>query len=204
MPDRVADGTIRAVRMTLEDLRNPGFASRMMGYDRDEVDRLLGAVADSVEKLQRRRQRDAAAMEGLTREVAAATNRALEAEQRLSAMAEELAAVEHAAAEAEARAEAAEEATSAAVAKVTSVVRCSPVPAPDLVTAAQASADAMEVLGELIDEPPPPHPVPLAVRAARALVLEARARAAQIVADAEAVAGGGYSSSSGSSATIQS
>ena len=195
MPDPAAEqgGTIRGVRMTLADLRDPGFATRMWGYDREEVDRLLNAVADSVDKLQRRRRRDATAMESLSREVAAATSRAEEAEQRLAALAEEILAARHAAADADARAQAAEEATALAVAQVRSAVRSasSPVPVPDLASATRASAEAMEVLGELVDEeePAPPHPVPLAVRAARALVREARARAAEIVADAEQRAG---------------
>jgi cell division septum initiation protein DivIVA len=166
--------------MTLDDLRDPGLATRMWGYDRDEVDRLLGAVADSVEKLQQRRKRDAAAMEALSREVVAATKRAADAEQRLVALSDELVAAQHAAADAEARAEAAEAA----------VRSSSSVPVLDVAASAQASAEAMEVLSEVIgDDTASPHPVPLAVRAARAVVLEARARAAKILADAEHRAG---------------
>ncbi len=181
-------GTIRRVRMTLDDLRDPKLVARMWGYDREQVDRLFAAVADAVEKLQQRRQRDAAAIEALTNDLAEATARAVEAEERLAALEEELDAAEDAVATADARAAAAEQARAEAEARARAVR-----PGVSLPAAAEASAGALAALGHLADddaEPATPaHPVTLGVRAARALVREARARAAEIVADAERQAG---------------
>ncbi len=68
------------VGLTLDDLRQPDFGGRIWGYDRDEVDQLLASVVTSIERLQRRRQRDAAAIEKAAVETAAATERAEQAE----------------------------------------------------------------------------------------------------------------------------
>jgi cell division septum initiation protein DivIVA len=178
-------GTIRGVRMTLDDLRDPGFGGRLWGYDREQVDRLLAAVADAVEKLQRRRQRDAAAMEDLARDLADAEARAAEAEQRLAALEVELDAAGSVATEATDRAEAAQRAPANGMGMAASA---SPVTGPVVSAGAPApSTDALAALDDLLADQraAPPHAVPLALRAARALVAEARARAAEIIADAE-------------------
>lgn len=62
--------------LTLDDLRQPGFGGRVWGYDRDEVDQLLASVVTSIERLQRRRQRDAASIDKAKAEAAEATERA--------------------------------------------------------------------------------------------------------------------------------
>lgn len=180
-------GTIRGVRMTLDDLRDPGFGGRMWGYDREQVDRLLVAVADSVEKLQRRRQRDAKAMEQLALDVASATGRAEQAEQRLSVLETELLGARGRIADVTDRAKEAEEALAAAQARAVSM------PAHGLEAATGASARALAALDGVLDDDDAEeqssgrssHPVSLAVRAARALVREARARAAEITADTD-------------------
>ena len=188
MPAATAEeaGTIRGVRMTLDDLRDPGFGGRLWGYDREQVDRLLAAVADAVEKLQRRRQRDAAATQELSRDLADAERRAVDAEHRLAALEAQLDVARRMAAEATARTEAVERTPTSGMGQT---VSDSPVTAPVLGVGALAvsSTEAFAALDDLLADHPAgsPETLPLALRAARALVREARARAAEIIADAE-------------------
>lgn len=72
--------SVNGVGLTLDDLRQPAFNGRVWGYDKAEVDRLLAAVITSIERLQSRRERDAAAVERATGEATEATARAERAE----------------------------------------------------------------------------------------------------------------------------
>ncbi|MBA3956245.1 MAG: DivIVA domain-containing protein, partial [Acidimicrobiia bacterium] len=83
-------------------MRQPGFGGRVWGYDRDEVDQLLASVVVSIERLQRRRQRDAEAIERATNEARRATERAKLADE---AVADANRRAERLVAKAEARAE---------------------------------------------------------------------------------------------------
>lgn len=71
---------MNGVGLTLDDLRQPEFNGRVWGYDRAEVDQLLAAVITSIERLQSRRERDAAAVERATEEATEARGRAERAE----------------------------------------------------------------------------------------------------------------------------
>ncbi|MBW3581379.1 MAG: DivIVA domain-containing protein, partial [Actinobacteria bacterium] len=68
--------------LSLDDLRHPELRSRLLGYNRDEVDRHLAMVVVAVERLERRRQRDTIALEELSRELAVMRGRAEDAERR--------------------------------------------------------------------------------------------------------------------------
>lgn len=203
--------------LTLDDLRQPGFGARVWGYDRDEVDQLLASVVVSIERLQRRRQRDGEAIERATSEAARASERAKRAEHQRDELANRIELADQAVAEANRRAErlvaqAEERAAQAERARLA------------LEGASSAwdrdAALPSDVAGASI---PPGEDadsslrLPLAVRAARMLLAEARARAAAIEAEAvdakaeaqqrtAAIAPGGpdHSRSSGSSATIHS
>ncbi len=72
----MARDSVATVGLTLDDLRQPSFNGRVWGYDREEVNQLLAAVVTSIERLQRRRDRDAAAIERATAEATAASARA--------------------------------------------------------------------------------------------------------------------------------
>lgn len=58
----MAGGSVSGVGLTLDDLRQPELKGRVWGYDRGEVDQLLAVVITSIERLQSRRERDAAAL----------------------------------------------------------------------------------------------------------------------------------------------
>lgn len=152
--------------LTLDDLRQPNFGGRMWGYDRDEVDQLLASVVVSIERLQRRRQRDGEAIERATAEARKATERAERAERERDELARrvELAdeAVEQAVADADRRAQ-----RLVAEAK------------------AQALAEADVDRGRQAGEPGRgADGLPLALRAARALLADARERSVAIEAEA--------------------
>lgn len=202
--------------LTLDDLRQPGFGGRVWGYDRDEVDQLLASVVVSIERLQRRRQRDGEAIERATNEGRRATERAKRIERERDelagrveladeAVADAARRAERLVAEAEARAERAEEARRVAEAKLSSLA------ALGATEPGQGQAAPPITLG---DEHDPARQLPLALRAARVLLADARARAATIEADAERRTGragagpggnpGDQSNRSGSSATIHS
>lgn len=163
--------------LTLDDLRQPGFGGRMWGYDRDEVDQLLASVVVSIERLQRRRQRDAEAIEQATAQAREATNRAERAERERDELANQI--------------ELADEAVEQAVADANRRAQ-------GLVAEAEARADRA---GQASHDGGGSQALPLALRAARALLADARERSLAIEADASA---GDHSNSSGSSATIHS
>lgn len=162
--------------LSLDDLRHPDLRSRLRGYDRDEVDRLLAMVVVAVERLERRRQRDTAALEDLSKELITARGRAEDAEHRAAELATEL--------------EASRWAESAAMERAGEWER----------RATEATERAERAERAVSAGPPGPEaeaPVlrlPVAQRAARAVLNEARAQAAAIVRRAEeqaaALAGG--------------
>jgi DivIVA domain-containing protein len=199
------------VSLSLDDLRHPDLRSRLRGYDRDDVDRLLAMVVVAVERLERRRQRDTAALEDLSKELATARGRAEDAERRAAELAAEL--------------EVSRWAESAATERAGEWERRA--------TEATERAERAEAAGTAGTAGPeaeaPVLRLPVAQRAARAVLNEARAQAAAIVRRAEEEAatlagdrpgdqgggeasgptgaggsGSGYDSRSGSSATIQS
>ena len=176
----------------MDDLRQPGFGGRVWGYDRDEVDQLLASVVVSIERLQRRRQRDAEAIERATDEAREAVERAERAERERDDLA--------------ARLELADEAADQAVAHANSR-------AEQLVAEAEARAEQARLAST---DGGGSQGLSLALRAARALLADARERSVAIEAAANLRAGGSapdppevadasdHSNSSGSSATIHS
>lgn len=175
----------------------------MWGYDRDEVDQLLASVVVSIERLQRRRQRDGEAIERATAEARRATDRAERAERDRDELAKRL----------ELADEALEQARADADRRVQRLVA-------EAQAEAQAQAEA-EAQAERGRQPGDPgrgaDGLPLALRAARALLADARERSVTIEAEAhrraqEMASGsaddGGrdsdHSNRSGSSATIHS
>ncbi len=173
---------------TLDDLRRPGFGLRLWGYDRDQVDQLLGSVITSFQRLQARLQHDADALDRATTEAGEARARAERAERERDEMAARLAlaleassapdeddeAAKGDAADAERRVAEAEARCRQAEAQVGALHQ-------ELAAAEQRLAHARPA-----DHDADLDRLPLAQRAARALLQEARARAAQIVAEAEA------------------
>ncbi len=186
--------------LTLDDLRQPSFGARVWGYDRDEVDQLLASVVVSIERLQRRRQRDGEAIERATGEAQRAGERAKRAERQRDELASRIELADQAVAEANLRAQrlvaqaeeraqrlvaqAEERATRAERARLArdtgSAARDGVTELPSGVT-----GEAPASLGEEGDSN---SRLPLALRAARALLADARARAAAI--DAEATGDG--------------
>ncbi len=141
----------------------------MLGYDRDEVDRLLAMVVVAVERLERRRQRDVTALDELSRELAVMRGRAENAERRLAELSAEL--------------EAATWAESAASERAREWERRAAEAAERSERAERAVATGRAVVepgGEELF-----HRLPVAQRAARAVLREARAQAAIIVRQAE-------------------
>lgn len=179
----------------------------MLGYDRDEVDRLLAMVVVAVERLERRRQRDVSALEELSKELALMQRRVEDAERRAAELSAELLEARWEESAATERAREWERRATEAAERTERVERA-------LATGrAAAGPDGEEHLLRL----------PVAQRAARAVLREARAQAAAIVRQAEerVAAGGGAGNedadpvegatgpttdqdSSGSSETIQS
>ncbi|HEV2071352.1 MAG TPA: DivIVA domain-containing protein [Acidimicrobiales bacterium] len=181
--------------LTLDDLRQPGFGGRVWGYDRDEVDQLLASVVVSIERLQRRRQRDAEAIERATNEAREALERAERAERERDELAGRL--------------ELADEAAERAVADADRRAQ-------QLVSEAEARAEQAR---QASTDAGGSQSLPLAMRAARALLADARERSVAIEAAAHHRAGvstpgprgdgaddgpGDHSKSPGSSATIHS
>ncbi len=140
----------------------------MWGYDREEVDALLALVVTTIERLQRRRQRDAVLIEGLTRKADAAEARADDIEHQLAALSSAVDVAEEAAAQWQRRAREAEEQAA---------------DAEGWAARDQRKAEAAPEGHDGDDHYP--HTLPLAQRAARELLREARASAASIVAEAE-------------------
>lgn len=188
--------------LSLDDLRHPDLRSRLRGYDRDEVDRLLAMVVSAVERLERRRRRDATALGELSKELATVQGRVEEAERRAAELAAELEAAEWEQAAATDRAREWERRAAEAI---------------EQAERAQRALTSQHVAGGVGEETV--LRLPLAQRAARAVLSEARAHAAAIVRQAEEQAEAlvrgrssedqlgeatGYVSSSGSSETIQS
>ncbi|MGI9120497.1 MAG: DivIVA domain-containing protein [Acidimicrobiales bacterium] len=152
--------------LRLDDLRHPHLGGRVWGYDREEVDDLLALTVATIERLQRRRQRDAAVIQALTRDAEAAQARAGDVEHRVVAASSAVDVAEDAASQWQRRAREAEQRAADAEERASQLQReTEAVPVPD-------------------DEHLP-QTLPLAQRAARALLREARASAASIVADAE-------------------
>jgi chromosome segregation ATPase len=190
----------------------------MWGYDRDEVDQLLASVVVSIERLQRRRQRDGEAIERATSEAARASERAKRAEHQRDELANRIELADQAVAEANRRAERlvaqAEERAAQAERARLALEGASSAWDRDAALPSDVAPGASIPPGEDADSS---LRLPLAVRAARVLLAEARARAAAIEAEAvdakaeaqqrtAAIAPGGpdHSRSSGSSATIHS
>lgn len=140
----------------------------MWGYDREEVDALLALVVTTIERLQRRRQRDAALIEGLTRKADAAEGRSDDVAHQVAALSSAVDVAEEAAAQWQRRAREAEERVADAEER-----------------AARAQREAQAAPEDDGDDDHYPHTLPLAQRAARELLREARASAASIVAEAE-------------------
>ncbi|MBW3547403.1 MAG: DivIVA domain-containing protein [Actinobacteria bacterium] len=155
--------------LSLDDLRHPELRSRMLGYDRDEVDRLLAMVVVAVERLERRRQRDVSALEELSKEVALMQGRAEEAERRVAELSTELEEARLAESAATERAREWELRATEAAERTERAERA-------LATGRAAAGPDDEELHLRL---------PVAQRAARAVLRQARAQAADIVRQAE-------------------
>ncbi len=182
--------------LTLDDLRQPGFGARVWGYDRDEVDQLLASVVVSIERLQRRRQRDGEAIERATGEAQRAGERAKRAERQRDELASRIELADQAVAEADLRAQRlvaqAEERAQRLVAQAEERATRAERERPAL-DAASSPWDGSTELPSGVASEGPAAPgeardslsrLPLALRAARALLADARARAAAIEAEA--------------------
>lgn len=171
--------------LTLGDLRQPDFGGRVWGYDRDEVDRLLAAVVTSIERMQRRRQRDAAAIDKATAAVGEANARAERAERERDELAARLETALHSSADGhddddyrDALAEA-ERQVAEARQRAERAER-------QVLGLRQELSEQRERFGRIDEGDYAGYDhLPLAQRAARALLRDARARAAAIVAEAE-------------------
>lgn len=160
--------------LSLDDLRQPGFGSRIWGYDRDEVDQVLASVVVSIERMQRRRKRDADALEQANADARRALERTEHAERQRDELAEHLDSAD------EVLERSVEEAKRAAHALVAE--------AEERAARAEQARQALQLvgpLGELETNVTAELDLPLALRAARALLADARAQAAAIVANAQ-------------------